>query len=94
MNFCTDGKWIYRSHYCYLPIDISVPTEINGSLVHILMFPGSILDREMVVEFRIFLISSFHYESQNGRPAILNAGSVSRNESFTMIDYFVFCFIR
>jgi hypothetical protein len=94
MNLCTDGKWVYRTHYCYLPIDISVPNEINGSLLHILMFQGSILDREMVVDFRNSLTSSFQYESQNGRPAILNAERVSRNESFTVINYFVFSFIR
>ena len=51
MNFCTDGKWVYRPHYSYLPIDIPVPTEINGSLLHILIFQGSIHDREVVVEF-------------------------------------------
>jgi hypothetical protein len=38
-------------HYCWLPIDISVPTEINGSLLRILMFQGWILDREVVAKF-------------------------------------------
>jgi hypothetical protein len=42
---------VYRPRYSYLPIDISAPTEINGSLLHILMFQGSILDHEVVVEF-------------------------------------------
>jgi hypothetical protein len=42
---------MYRKHYCYLPTDISVPTEINVSLLHIMMFQGSILDCEVVVEF-------------------------------------------
>lgn len=51
MDFCTDEKWVYRMHYCWLPIDISVPTEINGSLLRILMFQGWILDREVVAKF-------------------------------------------
>ena len=51
VDFCIDGKWVNGTQYCYVPIGTSVPTGINVSLLHILMYQGSILDRKVVAEF-------------------------------------------
>lgn len=50
VDFCSDVKWVNKTHYCYFPIGISVPTGINVSLLRILMYQGSILDRKVVAE--------------------------------------------